>query len=73
MKAEKNTKDVRKVISEYLIQKGVMRSWLAKQIERSPTLVTMILDCNIKLTGSNLLKINIALFGDDKEKYFTND
>src|SRR5258708_7703696 len=63
-------KDIRKQISEYMINHGIMRSHLAKKIKRSPTLVTMILDCNMKLTESNLLKINEALFEEEKEKYF---
>lgn len=63
-------RDIRKEISEYMINKGIMRSWLARRIKRSPTLITMILDCSMKLTDSNLQKINEALFEEDVDKYF---
>jgi cyanate lyase len=62
--------ELRAQISEYLDKRGIKRTWLADEIGKSPTLITMMLDGTLAITDSNLRKINIALFEEDKEKYF---
>jgi len=66
MAVKEKTVDVRMQIASYLQDRGIKRSWLAKKINRSTTLIAFILDGKNSLTDENLKNINEALGTDFK-------
>ena len=61
---DKEKKDTRDLISEYLKERGIKRQWLCDKLEFSPSHISLIFSKERELSEKNRTKINEILGTD---------